>query len=133
MRSLFVHVETDGSHRVFETMGDRVVVVVLVPVDSADAGDATIVETVDDATKPNSLSSEPFDLIFADPPYELLDSIGLDLFRVADKNLKRDGLFIIEAPGNFEYDAQGWTLSKRIGKGTDQPTALFYKRERVDA
>ena len=86
-----------------------------------------------DATKPNSLSSEPFDLIFADPPYELLDSIGLDLFRVADKNLKRDGLFIIEAPGNFEYDAQGWTLSKRIGKGTDQPTALFYKRERVDA
>ena len=53
MRSLFVHVETDGSHRVFETMGDLVVVVLLV--DSfADAGDATIVETVDEATKPNS-------------------------------------------------------------------------------
>lgn len=45
--------ETDGSHSVFETMGDRVVVV-LVLVDSADAGDATIVETVDEATKPNS-------------------------------------------------------------------------------
>jgi hypothetical protein len=37
-------------------MGDRVVVVVLVLVDSADAdaGDATIVETVDEATKPKS-------------------------------------------------------------------------------
>ena len=57
MRSLFVHVETDGSHRVFETMGDRVVVaLVVLMVDSfADAGDATIVEeTVVDAMKPNS-------------------------------------------------------------------------------
>ena len=53
MRSLFVHVETDGSHRVFETMGDRVVALVLM--DSfADAGDATVVETVVDAMKPNS-------------------------------------------------------------------------------
>ena len=59
MRSLFVHVETDGSHRVFETMCDRVVVaLVLIMVDSfADAGDATVVEeetTVVDAMKPNS-------------------------------------------------------------------------------
>ena len=82
-----------------------------------------------DAMKLYSFSSEPFDLIFADPPYECLDSIGMDLFRVADRNLKVDGLFILEAPGNYEYDAQGWTLSKRIGKGTDQPTALFYERK----
>ena len=84
-------------------------------------------------TKPHSFSSEPFDLIFADPPYELLDSIEMDLFRAADRNLRADGLFILEAPGNYEYDALGWTLSKRIGKGTEQPTALFYNRERVDA
>ena len=86
-----------------------------------------------DATKPYSFSSEPFDLIFADPPYEFLNSIGMDLFRAADRNLKADGLFILEAPGNYEYDAQGWTLSKRIGKGTDQPTALFYERKQVNA
>ena len=45
-----------------------------------------------DATKPYSFSSEPFDLIFADPPYEFLNSIGMDLFRAADRNLKADGL-----------------------------------------
>lgn len=85
-----------------------------------------------DATKPGLLSSTQFDLVFADPPYELLDSIGTELFRTVDKILKPDGLFILEAPGNFEYDARGWALSKRIGKGTDQPTALFYERDQID-
>ena len=83
-----------------------------------------------DATKPQSLACKPFDLVFADPPYELLDSIGSDLFGAVDKILKRSGMFILEAPGIYEYDAQGWTLSKRIGKGADQPTALVYERER---
>ena len=84
-----------------------------------------------DATKTLSLSGAQFDLIFADPPYELLDSIGPDLFLIAERSLKPSGLFVLEAPGNYEYDARGWILAKRIGKGSDQPTALFYKRERV--
>ena len=82
-----------------------------------------------DATKAISFSSKRFDLIFADPPYEFLNSIESDLFRVADVNLEVGGLFILEAPGNFEYAPHGWFQSKRIGKGVDQPTALFYERK----
>ena len=85
-----------------------------------------------DATKPGSFSSKQFDLVFADPPYEHLDSIGTELFRTVDKILKEDGLFILEAPGNFEYDFRGWALCKRIGKGTGQPTALFYRRDQIE-
>lgn len=82
-----------------------------------------------DATKPGWFSGEHFGLVFADPPYELLDSVGPELFRVAERILDANGLFVLEAPGNFEYAAQNWALSKRIGKGADQPTALFYQRD----
>ncbi|MBC2607098.1 RsmD family RNA methyltransferase [Pelagicoccus albus] len=83
-------------------------------------GDATRFESAPEAA--------PFDLIFVDPPYDQLETLTPKLFPIFDQILAHDGLVVFEAPGNFEPAAEGWTLKKRLGKGTDQPTACLLRR-----
>lgn len=82
-----------------------------------------------DATKFQSLpDAPPYDLIFVDPPYEQLEQLTPKLFPIFDQVLAHDGLVVFECPGRVEPVAHGWTLKKRLGKGTDQPTACLLRR-----
>jgi 16S rRNA (guanine966-N2)-methyltransferase len=69
------------------------------------------------------------DLVFVDPPYEIIADVapaifaGLAEFRAA----KPDLLVVFEMPGDQELTPEGWTAAKRLGKGGRQPTAVIFK------
>lgn len=71
----------------------------------------------------------PFDIVFVDPPYDIIDSIAPKLFTLFDKALKEDGIVIFEMPGKLEPISPNWTLKKRFGKGAHQPTCCIYHRK----
>ncbi len=81
-----------------------------------------------DALKATHLVNEKFDLIFVDPPYDMIESSASTLFSTLDRILDEDGIAVIEMPGQLEIAPDGWVLKKRLGKGNNQPTACFYKR-----
>jgi 16S rRNA (guanine966-N2)-methyltransferase len=75
------------------------------------------------------LASQP-DLIFVDPPYELIDEVAPPVFaRLAEHlDAAADALLVFELPGQKELAGPGWGCIKRIGRGARQPTAAFYRR-----
>tara|TARA_B110000467_G_scaffold162107_1_gene184596 strand:- start:1233 stop:1811 length:579 start_codon:yes stop_codon:yes gene_type:complete len=81
-----------------------------------------------DAIKANGLADQSYDLIFADPPYEMIESIQSPLFATLDRLLAESGTVVFEMPGRIELEPAGWVLKKRIGKGKDQATACIYHR-----
>lgn len=70
------------------------------------------------------------DLVFVDPPYELIPEIAPGLFaRLAEVlAAKPDALVVFELPGELELAPAGWKLLKRLGKGARQPTVAFFRR-----
>lgn len=70
------------------------------------------------------------DLVFVDPPYELIPEIAPGLFvRLAEVLApKPDAIVVFEYPGELELAPAGWTLVKRLGKGARQPTVGFFRR-----
>jgi 16S rRNA (guanine966-N2)-methyltransferase len=70
------------------------------------------------------------DLVFIDPPYELIPLLLGPLFARLRETLatKPDALVVFEAPGEVELAPEGWTLLKRLGKGARQPTVAFFRR-----
>ncbi len=96
-----------------------------------DASDL-VVRQADARTVPLSAGEVP-DLVFIDPPYEIIADVAPALFaRLTDLlATKPDALVIFEAPGEIELVPPGWKLLKRLGKGARQPTVLFFRRERV--
>ena len=81
-----------------------------------------------DATTWKSSSENRYDLVFCDPPYEVIEQLSEKLFRQFDRLLKADGTVIFEMPGEIELKPPGWNLRKRLGKGKNQPTVCFYER-----
>lgn len=81
-----------------------------------------------DVTTWKSSLENRYDLIFCDPPYEVIDRICEKLFRKFDRLLKAKGIVIFEMPGEIELASPGWNLRKRLGKGKNQPTVSFYER-----
>jgi len=73
----------------------------------------------------------PVDLVFVDPPYEMIEEIALVLFaRLAEVLASNpDALVVFELPGEIELTPPGWKLLKRLGKGARQPTVAFFRRE----
>ena len=71
------------------------------------------------------------DLVFIDPPYEIILEVAPQLFaRLAEVlAAKPEALVVFEAPGEIELTPPGWTLRKRLGKGRGQPTVMFFRRE----
>jgi 16S rRNA (guanine966-N2)-methyltransferase len=72
----------------------------------------------------------PPDLIFIDPPYEIISVIAPALFArlAAALAAKPDALVIFELPGEMELAPEGWTQIKRLGKtGRRQPNAAFFQ------
>lgn len=70
------------------------------------------------------------DLVFVDPPYDLIPELATALFvRLTDGlAAKPDAIVVFELPGEMELAPPGWTLLKRLGKGTRQPTVCFLRR-----
>lgn len=70
------------------------------------------------------------DLVFIDPPYQIITEIAPTLFaRLAEVLAsKPEALVVFEFPGEIDLAPPGWTLRKRLGKGTRQPTVAFFQR-----
>lgn len=69
------------------------------------------------------------DLVFVDPPYELIPDLAPGLFARLKESLasKPDALVVFEFPGELDLSPPGWTLLKRLGKGARQPTVGFFR------
>ena len=70
------------------------------------------------------------DLVFIDPPYEIIAEVAPRLFvRLAEMLAKKpDAIVVFELPGEMDLAPEGWTLLKRLGKGVRQPTVAFFRR-----
>lgn len=73
------------------------------------------------------------DLVFIDPPYEIISEVASGLFARLALALaaKPDALVIFEMPGELALAPEGWTLVKRLGKGARQPTVAFFRSNRA--
>ncbi|MFH1499416.1 MAG: RsmD family RNA methyltransferase, partial [Verrucomicrobiota bacterium] len=71
------------------------------------------------------------DLVFVDPPYEMIPQIAPALLARLTELLagKTDPVVVFELPGELELVApEGWVLAKRLGKGARQPTVQFLRK-----
>jgi 16S rRNA (guanine966-N2)-methyltransferase len=73
----------------------------------------------------------PVDLVFVDPPYDIIVDIAPTLFaRLAELlSPNPDALIVFELPGEIDLAPLGWRVLKRLGKGARQPTVAFFQRE----
>jgi 16S rRNA (guanine966-N2)-methyltransferase len=73
------------------------------------------------------------DLVFIDPPYEIIPAVAPKLFaRLADLLAAHpDPVVVFEMPGELELNPEGWTCRKRLGKGGRQPTAAIFTPNRA--
>jgi 16S rRNA (guanine966-N2)-methyltransferase len=73
------------------------------------------------------------DLVFIDPPYELIGELAPRLFARLDGLLAThpDPLVIFELPGELNLAPAGWTCVKRLGRGARQPTAAIFRPARA--
>ena len=74
--------------------------------------------------------AEAADLIFIDPPYEIISDVAPMLFsRLAQALASRpEALVLFEMPGELNLAPEGWKCVKRIGKGAHQPTVAVFRR-----
>jgi len=70
------------------------------------------------------------DLVFIDPPYEIIPQVAPVLFPKLTAALaaKPYALVVFEMPGTAELEAPGWECIRRLGKGAHQPTVAFFRR-----
>lgn len=82
-----------------------------------------------DATSVTPPGEAP-DLVFVDPPYEIISEVAPKLFAKLDGLLaaKPDPLVIFEMPGELELAPAGWVCAKRLGKGARQPTVAIFRK-----
>ena len=93
-----------------------------------DPGALTVLQS-DARTVPLGGTAVP-DLVFIDPPYELIEEIVDAIFvRLTDAlATKPEALVLFEAPGELELAPANWKLRKRLGKGVRQPTVSIFQR-----
>lgn len=85
-----------------------------------------------DATQvPLAAGGEVPDLVFVDPPYEIIGDIADALFARLAETLapNTEAIVVFELPGELTLAPAGWKMLKRLGKGARQPTAAFFRRE----
>jgi 16S rRNA (guanine966-N2)-methyltransferase len=77
------------------------------------------------------VAGEEPDLVFIDPPYEIIAEVGPGLLsRLAEAlAAKVDPVIVFEMPGELTLEPPaGWACVKRLGKGVRQPTVAFFRR-----
>ncbi|AWI09853.1 RsmD family RNA methyltransferase [Ereboglobus luteus] len=76
--------------------------------------------------------SPPPELVFIDPPYEIIDNLAPIFFAKTAEWLaaSTDPVIVFEMPGELTLTTPpAWTLAKRLGgKSPRQPTVCFYLR-----
>lgn len=82
------------------------------------------------ATSGGGATGDVPDLVFIDPPYEIIAEIAVPLFARLTALLasKPGAIVVFEAPGEIELTPEGWTCVKRLGKGVRQPTVSMFRR-----
>lgn len=82
----------------------------------------------DASAVPNGSDVAP-DLVFVDPPYDLIEELAPEIFARLTELLaaKPDPVVIFEMPGELTLTPDGWVCVKRLGKGIRQPTVCFFK------
>lgn len=93
--------------------------------------DTTVVQVLQvDATTVPLGGGEVPDLVFIDPPYEIIRDVAEPLFARLAEGLagKPDALVVFEMPGEVELAPAGWSCLKRLGKGARQPTVAVFRR-----
>ena len=73
---------------------------------------------------------EAADLVFVDPPYEIIPAVAPVLFPRLTRALasRPEALVLFEMPGELNLAPEGWTCLKRVGKGAHQPTVAIFRR-----
>lgn len=91
-------------------------------------GELAVVEA-DALSVPTGVGAFP-DLVFADPPYDLIGEVALSLFAKLSMSLPQDwsGLVVFEMPGEAVLEPAGWSLLRRLGRGARNPSAAFFRR-----
>jgi 16S rRNA (guanine966-N2)-methyltransferase len=76
-----------------------------------------------------SLEERAPDLVFVDPPYEIIPEIAPRLFARLTELLKGhpEALVVFEMPGGTELAPAGWTCLKELGRGVRQPTVRIFR------
>ena len=94
-----------------------------------DSADLRVLQA-DARTVPAGAVPEVPDLVFIDPPYEIIGDIAGPLFARLGEVLapKPEALVLFEFPGELELAPEGWTQLKRLGQGARQPTVAFFLR-----
>jgi 16S rRNA (guanine966-N2)-methyltransferase len=94
------------------------------------SSDGVQVVTADATT---TLPGEAPDLVFIDPPYEIIAAVAPKIFARLDELLAAhpDPVVVFEMPGEQELNPGGWTCVKRLGKGGRQPTAAIFRANRA--
>lgn len=84
-----------------------------------------------DAT--STMPGEVPDLVFIDPPYDMISEVAPRLFVRLDGLLaaQPDPVVVFEMPGELNLTPVGWTCVKRLGKGARQPTAAIFRPDRA--
>lgn len=70
------------------------------------------------------------DLVFVDPPYDLIETMAYPIFEklTTALPLAHDPIVIFEMPGEIELTPPSWSCIKRLGKGKRQPSVCFFQR-----
>ncbi|MCF7762022.1 MAG: RsmD family RNA methyltransferase [Cephaloticoccus sp.] len=92
----------------------------------------TMVMTHDALTAAWPLSGLP-DLVFVDPPYEIINAVAAPLFARLTELLAAhpDPLVAFEMPGGITLNPTGWTCAKRLGKGAHSPSVGLFLRSTI--
>jgi 16S rRNA (guanine966-N2)-methyltransferase len=95
----------------------------------AKGGEELLAVEADALSLPTGTGAAP-DLIFVDPPYEMIPEIAPALFGKLDAALAPDwgGLVVFEMPGEDTLEPAGWVCVKRLGRGARQPSVAFFAR-----
>ena len=91
--------------------------------------DAAAVLPLDVFSAPLPAQPAP-DLVFVDPPYDIIEEIAPTLFaRLTELLRAKDApVIVFEMPGELTLTPPGWMCVKRLGKGAHQPTVCFFKK-----
>ncbi len=68
------------------------------------------------------------DLVFCDPPYEMIETVAPTVFHLAGTFLQPGGLLLFEMPGHLDLTAEGFAPLRRLGKGRHEPTCVIWEK-----